>query len=132
MRAPRHARPSLDSTITTARPLGAGAHSAPWLLARLVAAIDADSNLGSELRSAIGPDGVRDRSRLSLTLLAAMKHASRSGCDQEQIRSFVDFFVRSGASDRRVEERCAERAQAMVDALVLRSAAPSTVLATHA
>ena len=115
------------ATIAPASAPGRAGHSAPWLVARLVATLEAESDLGSELRSAVGPEGIRDRGRLSLTLLGAITYATRAGCDQQQIRDFVDEFVRSGlAGERRaaVEDRCAERAATLVDVLTVRSALP--------
>jgi hypothetical protein len=110
-------------TPVLAAPLGScTTHVAPGLLAGLATAADAESNLGAELRRAIGPDGIQDRERLSLTLLGAMTAARRAGCRPEQIRHFVDGFVRGGmpaASSPTVEERCAERAIALVDAVPL-------------
>jgi hypothetical protein len=56
-------------------------------------ALDARANLGAELRRAVGHEGVRDPARLALTLLGAMRCASRAGYEPGERRRVVKHAV---------------------------------------
>jgi hypothetical protein len=77
----------------------AHAHSATWLLARLVAEIDGTSHLADELRCAVSVDGVRDPDRLRLSVLGVVRLANRAGCDAGRTLRLVRCFARAALAE---------------------------------
>lgn len=98
------------------------AHTAPWLLCRLLAALDGDTDLAGELLRAVGSQGVRDRERLVLTILGVMTYARRAGCQATEVRQAVDHFVRGTLASTVATptlNEVARRCVAVVDAVYL-------------
>lgn len=98
------------------------AHSAPWLVARLFAELDADTSFAEELQLSLDSRGVRDRERALLALLGVMSYASRAGCRPVQVRRLVGSFARRAATERldaEATETFVQHCVGLVDAVYL-------------